>query len=1146
MTILIDLLNLTYSRRFSAVELYRQQRRRSITLAQNLKGVVGSNKAAPKTFREDTKLSKEDAEKLDRRRRSHVLQSDDAESTKPTGSSTPSKDKAAGVDSGHNDSPLTRSSSVEQTSKGSTIVVAGASVGATDSPKPKIDPLPSRKSRFASLLQRSSVGDVRMSSLKSEADSSASAQEQLATSQSNPDVSLDGLRHVIDVGDKPKPFTASSESASVSMVSPTPQDQAAQNTKVLPNAPIKDHQQIESSDQVEEKADVRSYLVSHHLLSESSPSHRKSELKPLGSSTDQDHSASESKSLSKSQSKDPLVIVTPPIEPEPAAKATMTVTIGTESSFAQIKADAQSSIENSSMSLALGNDSQSQIFQNGDISVDDSGDGSKFQAVVPKHIKLLQVINPRNEKSSSSLLSSSGGSFANFVLGLTKINSQKSSSSLEQTDPAQAGPDVRKYQPLTPEEIEAKRKTFVQKYGFKENKDAPDNELNNTATLEKQDTRIELTTNDLLMKHSKRKHKVEVQSNSIVLLGTMSAAFVALGVGIQPVPLPSPRILLPEYKSRRLISMLAVTGTVYNIWAVPFQIGFHREIGWSFMPPNYFFDLVFIIDIIANFMTSFNDEDGKRVVNPFVIRRNYLAGWFWLDAASSLPLDLLALYLGIDSIGLLRIPRFIRVSRLLQYANTIEQKLQLNPSMFRICKLFALFLAFAHTFACIWFVVPDVIDSDLDWRSAEGITTAGLFTKYITCLYFATTTLCTVGFGDITAVTDGEKQFMIIVMLMGSAMYSTVFGSMVTLVSSLNADVQANRQKLTNLEDYMNLRDLPSDLRDRIRHYYDIIWNRHKGLNEGQILNQMPYNLRSEVALFLYKDTLLKVNIFQGINNLSFINSIVLMLKPQMALPGEYIIRQDEIGKEMYFIVSGEVDIVANGNLVSKLSTGAYFGEISLIFSQKRTASVIAAEYCELLMLTKQNLDDVLDVFPEYSSMLRSIAKDRMKQQTFHSDKNIVMNHVQKHDQVWNKIKKGFKLGESRARLTSFGRDEASGGTPPKSPMIGSSGDLREEPRTPTMKAESSPFMRARGILDIGKNFIKPPSSPYLTGEAKSPRSPMIGGFFSLRDKTDIPQDPQITEIPKPSIPVSLLGDDDSSPSHLLEPSNPLQAASLE
>jgi CPA1 family monovalent cation:H+ antiporter len=66
----------------------------------------------------------------------------------------------------------------------------------------------------------------------------------------------------------------------------------------------------------------------------------------------------------------------------------------------------------------------------------------------------------------------------------------------------------------------------------------------------------------------------------------------------------------------------------------------------------------------------------------------------------------------------------------------------------------------------------------------------------------------------------------------------------------------------------------------------------------------------------------------------------------------------------MFFIVSGEVKVELKPNPV-KLATGDFFGEVGLLFQQRRTASVVALSYVELLELDAEDLLKVFDKEPE-------------------------------------------------------------------------------------------------------------------------------------------------------------------------------------
>ena len=81
---------------------------------------------------------------------------------------------------------------------------------------------------------------------------------------------------------------------------------------------------------------------------------------------------------------------------------------------------------------------------------------------------------------------------------------------------------------------------------------------------------------------------------------------------------------------------------------------------------------------------------------------------------------------------------------------------------------------------------------------------------------------------------------------------------------------------------------------------------------------------------------------FSDFGSENLIKELSTVLHTHVYLPGDYIINKGEIGEQMYFIVDGEVLIIAadKQTVVTKLKKGQYFGEIAIFFSTKRTSYV--------------------------------------------------------------------------------------------------------------------------------------------------------------------------------------------------------------
>jgi signal-transduction protein with cAMP-binding, CBS, and nucleotidyltransferase domain len=85
-----------------------------------------------------------------------------------------------------------------------------------------------------------------------------------------------------------------------------------------------------------------------------------------------------------------------------------------------------------------------------------------------------------------------------------------------------------------------------------------------------------------------------------------------------------------------------------------------------------------------------------------------------------------------------------------------------------------------------------------------------------------------------------------------------------------------------------------------------------------------------------------------------FLDALCTEVRPQICLPGDYIVRQGDIGFEVFFISSGVAEAVdATGKVYSRMAQGSFFGEIALFTLCPRSLSVVSRSMMELYSLHK-------------------------------------------------------------------------------------------------------------------------------------------------------------------------------------------------
>jgi voltage-gated potassium channel len=62
------------------------------------------------------------------------------------------------------------------------------------------------------------------------------------------------------------------------------------------------------------------------------------------------------------------------------------------------------------------------------------------------------------------------------------------------------------------------------------------------------------------------------------------------------------------------------------------------------------------------------------------------------------------------------------------------------------------------------------------------------------------------------------------------------------------------------------------------------------------------------------------------------------------------------------------------------MSNGDYFGFMSLTLDERRTASIKAVSYCEMLVLDRADFGRIKKEFPEFTDVLKRVSAERSEQ----------------------------------------------------------------------------------------------------------------------------------------------------------------------
>jgi voltage-gated potassium channel len=214
------------------------------------------------------------------------------------------------------------------------------------------------------------------------------------------------------------------------------------------------------------------------------------------------------------------------------------------------------------------------------------------------------------------------------------------------------------------------------------------------------------------------------------------------------------------------------------------------------------------------------------------------------------------------------------------------------------------------------------------------------------------------------------------VQLIGFGAFGYLIGNVVTLLSKKDPATAQYLENIENLTSALQIRDLNRDLQKRILNYYNYLRKEKVGYDESSFLEGLPTTLKTEAELELKKNFIVGIPIFKNASA-EFVSRIAIKLELVIITPGETLMRQGEEGNEMYFIISGMLDVIRDSNSIFLLKEGDFFGEMALVGNKTRTATVKARTFCNLYKLERKTFDLIISDFPEIVDEIREKAKLR-------------------------------------------------------------------------------------------------------------------------------------------------------------------------
>lgn len=326
----------------------------------------------------------------------------------------------------------------------------------------------------------------------------------------------------------------------------------------------------------------------------------------------------------------------------------------------------------------------------------------------------------------------------------------------------------------------------------------------------------------------------------------------------------------------------------------------------------YYFEVfsvaVFTIEYLLRVWSCTEDKDND-YSNPITGRIKYIMSpMAIIDLLAFLPFYL-TMFFAID-LRILRILRMLRLLKLTRYSEALSVVWAVLTKQRRAltAAFFIMLVALLFTSSIIYLFEHEVQPEK--------------FSSIPESMWWALATLTTVGYGDVTPITNGGKLFAGMTMILAIGLAALPIGVIATGFAN---EIQ--------------------------KHEFIVTW---------RLIAKVP----------LFSDL-----------NADQIANIAGMLTPLLVPPGHVVVKQGDNADAMFFIISGEVEVEIKTNPVI-LRPGDFFGEAGILRESVRMADVISQTECQLLELRKEKFNELIRMFPELGVHVEDVMESRINDNT--------------------------------------------------------------------------------------------------------------------------------------------------------------------
>ena len=423
------------------------------------------------------------------------------------------------------------------------------------------------------------------------------------------------------------------------------------------------------------------------------------------------------------------------------------------------------------------------------------------------------------------------------------------------------------------------------------------------------------------------------------------------------------------------------------------------------------------LDVLINLRTSYTYRDEEtghllHVRRGCRIAARYCRGWLAVDLAAVVPC-IVVLAGGGEASALPTFfqaggSRFIKALRLTDpglreaaplFVHRLVEKSccrrggYKNSSAYHARKLVSLIqfctaiLCLVHVAGCLWFWTGSEDTEVSGWVAQQGWdASVPTSTRWLRAFYWTMSTFTTVGYGDISASTNNEMIFTVVLMVVATLFNAWLIGIVTKSIRRRSQVQDEHEDHIARVREYMQSKAVPQKLQQEVLDFDELVFKAERDFNVHGFLAKLPPSLAFQMLEFLYIKKLREVECFATLPE-QVIVALSRVVRPYPMRADDEIVRAGEIGREAFIISQGVekqaarvklqafIQVEAGGAESDRwlpapnrkdivLTDGDLFGEEALDFDEGdvvRTITATALTDGELILIDADHVEKVAE-----------------------------------------------------------------------------------------------------------------------------------------------------------------------------------------